>query len=240
MIYAQAGTTVEAFLIGAPEGLIPGLEWALVDPTDGSYDIPRSGGSLSNPIPDIYRVTFTAPAVPDTYLVRWYSGVTVLADEELVVTSGPPDPPLVVGDDLVVRADLDARQIKYVDAAQADAAIADASAHVRDCVSPVFDFVHRGGSPDVPASVVSIVCQMVRRVLTNPTGLTMETLGDYTYQANVNTATLMPTAREKRALRRAAALFATEYSIAFPAWGSGSVPMQADLPPGYYGEDVGL
>ena len=50
----------------------------------------------------------------------------------------------------------------------------------------------------------------------------------------------MPTAREKRALRRAAALFATEYSIAFPAWGSGSVPMQADLPPGYYGEDVGL
>ena len=128
MIYAQAGTTVEAFLIGAPEGLLPGLEWALVDPTDGSYDIPRSGDNLSNPIPDIYRVTFTSPAVPDTYLIRWYSGVTVLADEELVVTSGPPDPPAVVGDDLVVRADLDARQIKYVDAAQADAAIADASA----------------------------------------------------------------------------------------------------------------
>lgn len=230
MIYAQAGTTVEAVLMDAPTGLFPGIEWALVDPTDGSYDIPRSTTGVSNPLPDVYRVSFTAPAVVDVYLVRWFDGATVLASEELVVTAAAPASPLPAANGLIQLADLDARKVAYEDAAQAQAMIDDASAIARAYVAPVFDDVVRGGNPDVPAVVVPVVVGMVRRVLTNPNGLTMEVLGDYTYQANTNTAMLLPTLRERRLLRRAAAAFARARGIAVQPWGSGGAFMQADLP----------
>ena len=129
---------------------------------------------------------------------------------------------------LITTADLDARGITYADAAQGAAAIADASAVARSYVYPVLDGVD---SPDTPAAIVAIVCNMARRLLTNPVGLAQETLGDYSYQAGTNgVATLMPTARERRMLRQAAAAYAVANAIEFAAWGSGGLYMQADLP----------
>ena len=129
---------------------------------------------------------------------------------------------------LIVIADLAARQITYVDAAQAQAAIDDASAVARACVEPTFDNVD---TPDVPAVVVAVVAGMVRRVLTNPVGLAQESLGDYAYQTGGGgVATMLPTAREKRLLRKAAAAYATALGDEPPAYGSGGVYMQADLP----------
>jgi hypothetical protein len=138
---------------------------------------------------------------------------------------------------LITTADLDARKVTYEDSAQALAAIEDASAVARDYVSPILDDVDRGGTPDVPGAVVAVVVGMVRRVLTNPSGHAAETLGDFSFQAGSNAvATLMPTQRERRMLRRAAAAFAKAQGLTVPSWGASGVNMQADLPapPAYW------
>lgn len=138
---------------------------------------------------------------------------------------------------LITTDDLDARRIEYADAAQAAAAIADASAVARSYVAPVLDSVN---SPDTPDAVVAVVCGMVRRGLTNPRGLAQETLGDYSYAAGANAvATLLPTARERRLLRQAAAAYATANDMDIPAWGAGGVYQQAELPVDPW-DDLGL
>jgi hypothetical protein len=135
---------------------------------------------------------------------------------------------------LISVADLDARQVEYVDSAQAQAAIDDASAVARACVEPTFDEVE---TPATPAVVVAIVVGMVRRVMANPRGLAQETLGDYSYATGGGgVATLLPTAREKRMLRKAAAAYATAQGDDVPAYGSVGVYQQIDLPT--IGEDI--
>lgn len=141
---------------------------------------------------------------------------------------------------LISVADLDARQVEYVDNAQAQAAIDDASAVARACVEPVFDSVN---APDAPEAVVAVVVGMVRRVLTNPRGLSQESLGDYSYATGGGgVATLLPTAREKKLLRKAAAAYVKAqptYEVGdVPAYGTGGVYQQADLP--VERDDVGL
>lgn len=129
---------------------------------------------------------------------------------------------------LIAVADLDARRVEYEDAAQAQAAIDDASAVARAYVAPVFDSVVTPNAPDL---VVAVVVGMVRRVLTNPRGLAQETLGDYSYAAGANSvATLLPTAREKKLLRQAATAYAVANELDVPAFGAAGVYMQADLP----------
>ena len=138
---------------------------------------------------------------------------------------------------LISVTDLDARQVEYADSTQAQAAIDDASAVARACVEPVFDDVD---APNAPAVVVAVVVGMVRRVLTNPRGLAQESLGDYAYATgSPSVATLLPTAREKRLLRKAAAAYASAAGDDIPAFGTGGVYMQADLP-ATAEDDVGL
>jgi hypothetical protein len=128
---------------------------------------------------------------------------------------------------LISVADLDARQVSYTDSAQAQAAIEDASAVARACVEPTLDDVD---APDAPAVVVAVVVGMVRRVLTNPSGFSQETLGDYSFATGGGgVATLLPTSREKRLLRKAAAAYATAQGDDPPAYGAGGVYMQSDL-----------
>lgn len=128
---------------------------------------------------------------------------------------------------LISVSDLDARQVEYVDSTQAQAAIDDASAVARACVAPVLDAVD---APDTPAAVVAVVVNMVRRVLTNPRGLAQETLGDYSYAAGSNAvATLLPTTREKKLLRAAAAAYATAQAMDIPAFGASGAYLQTDL-----------
>ena len=111
---------------------------------------------------------------------------------------------------LATVADLDARQVSYTDEAQARAAIDDASAVARACVSPELDDVEAAtqeqpaADQGVPAAVVAIVVNMVRRVIANPRALAQESLGDYSYASGgQGVASLLPTAREKRLLRKA-------------------------------------
>ena len=138
---------------------------------------------------------------------------------------------------LISVTDLDARQVQYADSAQAQAAIEDASAVARACVEPTFDDLEAGAT--VPGVVVAVVVGMVRRVLTNPSGFAQETLGDYSFATGGGgVATLLPTAREKRVLRKAAAAYANAQGDTPPAYGTGGAYMQADFPA--FGEDNDL
>lgn len=129
---------------------------------------------------------------------------------------------------LISVADLDARRVEYEDTAQAQAAIDDASAVVRAWTAPVFDSVE---TPNAPAAVKAVVANMVRRGLTNPRGLAQESLGDYSFAAGTNAvATILPTTREKRLLRRAAVAYAKANAMIVPSFGADGVYMQADLP----------
>lgn len=137
---------------------------------------------------------------------------------------------------LISVTDLDARQVEYTDSTQAQAAIDDASAVARACVEPVLDDVE---APATPPAVVAIVVNMVRRVLTNPQGLAQESLGDYSYATGgQGVATLLPTTREKRLLRKAAAAYARANAMGVPAFGAGGVCLQSDLP--VVADDIGL
>lgn len=130
---------------------------------------------------------------------------------------------------LISVADLTARQVSFADNAQAQAAIDDASAVARACVEPILDNLE-AATGNVPAAVVAVVVGMVRRVLTNPTGLAQETLGDYSFATGGGgVATLLPTAREKRLLRKAAAAYAKANALSVPAFGATGVYMQSDL-----------
>jgi hypothetical protein len=132
---------------------------------------------------------------------------------------------------LISVADLDARGVEYATTDQADAAIEDASAVARDYVSPVLDDVERGDTPDTPGVVVAVVVGMVRRVLTNPSGWQSATLGDLTFAAGTNAvATMLPTQREKRMLRRAAATFAKAAGVDVPSWGTGAAYQSSEIP----------
>jgi len=129
---------------------------------------------------------------------------------------------------LISVTDLDARRVEYEDADQAQAIIDDASAVVRAWTEPIFDSVD---APATPALVVAVVAGMVARALTNPRGLAQEQLGAYMYQAaSNNVATLLPTARERKLLRRAAVAYAKANDMDVPSFGSDGVYMQADLP----------
>jgi hypothetical protein len=87
--------------------------------------------------------------------------------------------------------------------AEAEALIEDASALVRQVARTDF-------ATTIPAVVVSVVAQMVRRALDNPGDLVSERLGDYSYQtaANVGGApagsSLYVTRDERRIIREAA------------------------------------
>lgn len=105
-----------------------------------------------------------------------------------------------------------------IDSTQAEALIEDASALVRDCVSPLLDDVE---APDTPKSVVAVLVSMIRRGSSNPLGHTQEQLGDYGYSqgGGDGIATLYLTRREKRIVRKAVGKL-----------GAGSLNMEGDLP----------
>jgi len=95
--------------------------------------------------------------------------------------------------------------------------LTDASALVAD----VADLATAWTAATLPASVLPVICAVVRRALDNPSGLQGETIGDYTWRGNKSgeTSNLYLTADEKRIVRRAAGRLAI-----------GTVILEGDLP----------
>lgn len=100
-----------------------------------------------------------------------------------------------------------------------DALLTDASALVAD----VADLTTAWTAATVPATVLTVVCAVVRRALDNPSGLQGESIGDYTWRGAKagETSTVYLTADEKRIVRRAAGRLAV-----------GTVTLTSDLPCG--------
>jgi hypothetical protein len=104
-------------------------------------------------------------------------------------------------------ADLQARMGPLDDVARAQALLDDASALMRSEVDPVTWLDDEGDlDPDRPAVLVGICCNVVQRSLTNPAGVSAESLADF--QASYANASpdLYLTRSERRTIRKAAGL----------------------------------
>ena len=106
--------------------------------------------------------------------------------------------------DLITIEQLEARLVRTFEGdtlAQAEALIDDASALVIDAAGTDF-------ATGVPATVVALVAQVIRRALDNPGELTAENIGSYGWQSNPRStaggAAIYLTRAERRLARKAA------------------------------------
>lgn len=108
-----------------------------------------------------------------------------------------------MSDPLVTVEQLEARlgeEFSGTKLAQVEALLDDASALVRQVGRTEFD-------PPVPAVIVTVVTQMLRRALDNPGELTAEQIGSYGYQAqqpSPSGGSIYVTRAERRIIREAA------------------------------------
>jgi hypothetical protein len=127
---------------------------------------------------------------------------------------------LITVDDLLLRPGFDG-----VDESQAGAVIDDASA----LVLAIADLDTDWTTATVPAEVIPVLVNMVRRGLHNPRGLTGEQLGDYGWQAQnaVAAAGIYATRQERRIIRKAAGTLGAmnaelDSDLPLPPWRAGS------------------
>lgn len=129
-----------------------------------------------------------------------------------------PLPPLVDLAAYLTRTGQALADLDAAEQAQFTALLGDASAIVRQEAG--VDWVADDGvtvtTPDV---VVPVVVAVVRRSVSNPEGLTGETLGDHTWQMSNASADLYLTKAETKTVRRAVGRA-----------GFGSIQMEGDLP----------
>ena len=83
---------------------------------------------------------------------------------------------------------------------QVNALLADASAIVLDVADLDTDWT----SATLPATVLPVICEMVRRAFDNPSGLQGETIGDYSWRGGSTPSGIYLTSAERRTIRRAA------------------------------------
>ena len=120
-----------------------------------------------------------------------------------------PDDPLATTEELTVRL---GGTLSAVEETRADAALADASALVRDEGDPDWT------EDDVPARVHSIVLQAARRAFRNPEGYSQSSIGDVSvsYSRSGAQGAVYLTRPEHRAVRRAAGRHMMATTLADP------------------------
>ena len=97
------------------------------------------------------------------------------------------------------------------------ALLTDASALIID----VADMTTAWTEATLPGTVLSVLCEVVRRAFDNPAGLQSETIGDYTWRGKPSgeSSSVYLTTDERRTVRRAAGRL-----------GIGTVTLSSDLP----------
>jgi len=88
------------------------------------------------------------------------------------------------------------RELSGDEITRAEALLDDASALIRDEAGDDFD--------TVPATVLFVVCEVVRRAFDNPAGLQGENIGDYGWHGGAVPSGVYLTAEEKQIVHRAA------------------------------------
>lgn len=179
-----------------------------------------AGDTVSVGIADVFGLYADITASGDVMLQeRAASGTTeftIEATGTVDVTNGTVATTIVAGDRVrwtylgtdptpsgfVSLATFEARYagtIPAADESRLEALLSDASALVSELAGTDYETVA------APATIISIVCEMVRRVYDNPNGLQGETIGDYTWRGGAATSSgLYLTAQESRTIRRAA------------------------------------
>lgn len=108
------------------------------------------------------------------------------------------------GPALAQLADLEARMGVVADEARARAALDDASALIRS-EAGAEDWLDGDGNLEVvPSIVVTVCCKVAQRVLTNPDGVTNETIGSFSHSLTSSSSDAYLTKAERRLVRKAA------------------------------------
>ena len=108
------------------------------------------------------------------------------------------------GPALAQLADLEARMGVVAAAARARAALDDASALIRS-EAGAEDWLDDDGNLEVvPSIVVTVCCKVAQRVLTNPDGVTNETIGSFSQSFTSSSSDAYLTKAERRLVRKAA------------------------------------
>lgn len=96
-VRAQPGGTFECTLDNAPTDLVGVLGFKLIDPSDGSVEIPRKTTGIIEAAPGVYWTSDTAPLAGDSYLIIWDYGGSIATEDLLVGDALPPtiQPPAV-------------------------------------------------------------------------------------------------------------------------------------------------
>jgi hypothetical protein len=105
---------------------------------------------------------------------------------------------------LATTDDLEARGVDTSDAARAQAALDDASNWIHEATNSVW-IADDGSLVDtIPSVALTICCAVARRILTNPDGITSESLGPFSQGQSHASSDVYLTKAETRILRRAA------------------------------------
>lgn len=105
---------------------------------------------------------------------------------------------------LAELSDLEARMGTVVDASRAQAAIDDASNWIHEATNSVW-LDDAGELVDtIPSVALTVCCAVARRILTNPDGITSESLGPFSQGQSYASSDVYLTKAETRILRRAA------------------------------------
>lgn len=102
--------------------------------------------------------------------------------------------------------DLEARMGTLSDAPRAQAAIDDASNWIHEATNGVW--IDDSGElvASIPSIAVTVCCSVARRILTNPDGITSESLGPFSQGQTNASSDVYLTKAETRILRRAAGI----------------------------------
>lgn len=181
MIYALPGETFDAYLDGAPSGLVGTLGVQVLDAEDAVVVARSTAGIIEmGTSSGVYRARVEAPEDEGDYLILWDAGADH-ASEPLVVSSAG-DPAAPDGDELATPADFEARLGRPLTAAetsQVPALVQGATELVAEAAGTTGEAVE--AMDPRPAGLKVIVVEVVVRILLNPEGLSSrsEQLGQH-------------------------------------------------------------
>jgi hypothetical protein len=114
--------------------------------------------------------------------------------------------------------DLEARMGSLADTPRAQAAIDDASNWIHEATNSVWIADDGTLVATIPSVALTICCAVARRILTNPDGITSESLGPFSQGQSYASSDVYLTKAETRILRRAAGV------------GIGSITLESPYP----------
>ncbi len=191
---ARPSQGFDAWLTGAPTGLVGSLTVRIEDADTGMVVVTETTAGIIEPRAGFYKTTLVAPALEADYFIVWKNGSTEVT-EELVVSTTAPLPTAFAGvSDVAARL---GRTFTSDETAQASALLDLVALEIEDAVGQ--DDAWAAALDPIPPLLKLVSIQATVRAMANPAGamVTSETLGSHSY-----TETFPPTQGDSLYLER--------------------------------------